>query len=71
MIGENPGASGGIYATVIPFLLLLSMLVVDVRKQKRPHNMTLIGIISYLLFVASAFILNVSGIALKVIEWMR
>lgn len=71
MIGENAGASGGIYATSIPFFLLISILVYDVIKFKKSHKMTIAGILSYILFVASAFILNVIGVAVKGIELMR
>ncbi|MEM6348206.1 MAG: hypothetical protein AAF927_30270 [Bacteroidota bacterium] len=71
MLGENPGASGGIYATVIPLLMLVSMLFYDVKKYKKPQIMSIAGLLSYILFVASAFILNVTGLAVNAIEWMR
>ncbi len=71
MIGDKPGASGGIYATLIPLLILLSILVYDKMKLTKVHRMTIVGLLSYLLFVASALALNITGVALRTIEMMR
>ena len=71
MIGENPGASGGIYAVIVPFLILLSLLVYDTIKFRKPQRISIIGIVSYMAFVATSIALNISGIAVGFLENLR
>ena len=71
MIGENPGASGGIYAVIVPFLMLLSLLVFDTVKFKKPQKISVIGIVTYVAFVATSMALNVSGLAVDLLESLR
>ncbi|MEL6135424.1 MAG: hypothetical protein AAFR59_18855, partial [Bacteroidota bacterium] len=71
MIGEKPGASGGLYATIVPFLLLLSMLVYDLVSRKSIHRTTWLGIISYILFVTTALVLGILGLAVWGVESLR
>jgi len=71
MIGEDPGASGGIYSVVVPFVLLLSLLVYDTIKFKKPKVISIVGLIAYISFILAAFGLTSSGLALKLIESFR
>ena len=64
MIGENPGASGGIYSVVIPFILLLSLLVYDIVKFKKPNRISVVGIITYIAYIAAVGIFSSSTVEL-------
>lgn len=71
MIGDNPGASGGIYATLVPFLILISLVVYDLVEFKKVERVSIIGVTSYILFVASAMMLNVTGWGVQLLEALR
>lgn len=71
MIDDNPGASGGIYAVIVPFLILLSLLVYDTIKFRKPQRISVIGIVSYIAFVATSIALNISGMAVGFLENLR
>jgi len=71
MIGENPGASGGIYAMIVPLIILLSLLVYDTIKFEKPKRISVIGLVSYIAFVATSITLNISGMAVGLLESLR
>lgn len=70
MIGEDPGASAGIYSVIFPFIVLLSMLVYDIVKLKKPHRISVIGIISYVAYIAAVGVLGGSP-AIELLESLR
>jgi len=71
MIGDDPGASGGLYATFIPVIMLLSLWVYDFRLYKKLQKISVLGLVSYIAFVAIAIVIHRSGVGLAWIESLR
>ncbi|MEO1451042.1 MAG: hypothetical protein AAFV07_16045, partial [Bacteroidota bacterium] len=71
MIGDDPGGSGGMYAGLVPFLLLLSMLVYDLRTFKKANRMTLMGLLAYVFLVVVATLMGASGLSVRLLEGLR
>ena len=71
MIGSEPGASGGMYATFVPLLLLISIVVYDKRVHQKIQRISIAGIVAYLLFVGISVAIGASGLAVAVLEGFR
>ena len=71
MIGDDPGKSGGIYASFVPLLLLVSIIVYDKVKLKKIQRISVMGVASYLLYVGLAVLLGATGLALEILEGLR
>lgn len=71
LIGEDPGASGAIYAVLVPFFLLISILIYDWRSDKKLQRISLWGITSLMGLLVVSVILRRSGLSLYVLEALR
>ena len=70
-IGDDPGASGSLYAVIGPVLILLSLLVYDRYLFGRVHKATKIAWIWYILLLVSAMVIMRSGLGMNILEMMR
>ena len=70
-IGEDPGASGSLYAVAGPVLILLSMVIYDRYKLGKVHKATKISWLWYLLLLVFAMMIMRSGLGVKMLEMMR
>ncbi|MEO1588401.1 MAG: hypothetical protein AAFS00_14015 [Bacteroidota bacterium] len=71
MIGSEPGASGGMYATFVPLCLLISMVVYDKRMHQKIPRISVAGIAAYFLYVGISVAIGASGLAVAMLERLR
>ena len=71
IIGSEPGASGALYATLVPFLLLVSMLMYDWRKVGKPTRISWGGMGGFFFLLVASFGLKASGLAVEILEGFR
>lgn len=70
-IGEDPGASGSLYAVAGPVLILLSLLLYDYFQLRKVHRASLIAWGWYIGLLLSAMIVMRTGIGVQMLEWLR
>ena len=65
--GQDGNISGFIYST-LPITIIISLLIYDLFKLKKPHWATIIGIIGIVFLVLMVSVIGLSGVG---VEWME